>query len=108
MVSHGCVRLEQPMELAKAVLAADRAGRATPSQHAIDAGDTLRAPLPQPIAVFLLYWTAYLAPDGAVNFRDDPYSWDKELARRLALGSAARRVRRRSRRSPKLFRLGSG
>ena len=90
------------MELAQAVLAADpalarRRRRATPSPT----GDTLRAPLPQPIAVFLLYWTAYLAPDGSVNFREDPYAWDRELARRLAqrranAGSGAGEVDRRS------------
>ena len=83
MVSHGCVRLEKPMDLAKAVLAADPRWQGDAVEQAIADGDTLRAPLPQPIAVFLLYWTAYLAPDGSVNFRDDPYSWDRELVKRL-------------------------
>ncbi|CAN5258533.1 murein L,D-transpeptidase [soil metagenome] len=89
MVSHGCVRLEKPMDLAKSVLAADPRWADDAVEQTIAAGDTIRAPLPQPIAVFLLYWTAYLAPDGSVNFRDDPYSWDKELARRLALAPMA-------------------
>jgi murein L,D-transpeptidase YcbB/YkuD len=48
------------------------------------AGKTVRAPAAQPIAVFLLYWTAYVTPDGQMNFRDDPYGWDKELVQRIA------------------------
>ena len=46
--------------------------------------ETVRAKLPQQIAVFLLYWTAYVTPDGQVNFRDDPYGWDRELVQRIA------------------------
>ena len=48
---------------------------------------TVRAPLPRPIAVFLLYWTAYVGPDGQVNFRDDPYGWDETLMQRIDAGS---------------------
>ena len=83
MVSHGCVRLEKPMDLAREILAADPRWQGDAIEQTIAAGDTIRAPLPQSIAVFLLYWTAYLAPDGSVNFRDDPYSWDRELVKRL-------------------------
>jgi murein L,D-transpeptidase YcbB/YkuD len=50
----------------------------------IASGKTVRAQLPQQIAVFLLYWTAYVTPDGQVNFRDDPYGWDRELVQRIA------------------------
>ena len=50
----------------------------------IAGGDTVRASLPKPIAVFLLYWTAYVGPDGQVNFRSDPYNWDHILTQKLA------------------------
>jgi murein L,D-transpeptidase YcbB/YkuD len=87
MVSHGCVRLEHPVVLAKAVFDGD--GKWTPEaiDSAIDAGDTVRAPLGKPISVFLLYWTAYVGPDGATNFRADPYDWDHALMQRIAAAS---------------------
>ncbi len=75
LASHGCVRLQKPIELAKALLAGDM----TWTPEKIDA--TLAS---GQIAVFLLYWTAYVTPDGQVNFRDDPYGWDRELVQRIA------------------------
>ena len=84
LASHGCVRLEKPIPLAKQLLAADPAWSPEVVDATIAAGKTVRAPLAQPIAVFLLYWTAYVTPDGQVNFRDDPYGWDRELVLRIA------------------------
>jgi len=88
LASHGCVRLEKPIPLAKQLLAADPAWGPDVVDATIAAGKTVRAPLAQPMAVFLLYWTAYVTPDGQVNFRDDPYGWDKVLVQRIAAASA--------------------
>ena len=44
----------------------------------IDSGDTKRVKLQTPIAVVILYWTAYVGR-GQVGFRADLYSWDKTL-----------------------------
>jgi murein L,D-transpeptidase YcbB/YkuD len=84
LASHGCVRLEKPVVLAKAMLTGDPAWTPEAVDAAIAAGKTVRAQLPEPIAVFLLYWTAYVTPDGQVNFRDDPYGWDSQLVQRIA------------------------
>jgi L,D-transpeptidase YcbB len=84
MVSHGCVRLEHPVELAKTVFDGDPKWTPDTIASTIDAGDTVRASLPKPISVFLLYWTAYVGPDGAANFRGDPYDWDHALMQRIA------------------------
>jgi murein L,D-transpeptidase YcbB/YkuD len=84
LASHGCVRLQKPIELAKALLAGDPVWTPDKIDATLASGDTVRAKLPQQIAVFLLYWTAYVTPDGQVNFRDDPYGWDRELVQRIA------------------------
>jgi murein L,D-transpeptidase YcbB/YkuD len=56
-------------------------------QAAIDKAKTVRAPLPAPIAVYLLYWTAFVGPDGLADFRADPYDWDSELMQRIDAGA---------------------
>jgi murein L,D-transpeptidase YcbB/YkuD len=84
LASHGCVRLEKPLDLAKAVMEGDPTWTPQVIEDTIAGGKTVRAQLPQQIAVFLLYWTAYVTPDGQVNFRDDPYGWDRELVQRIA------------------------
>ncbi len=84
LASHGCVRLQKPIELAKALLAGDPIWTNEKIDATLAGGDTVRAKLPQQIAVFLLYWTAYVTPDGQVNFRDDPYGWDRDLVQRIA------------------------
>ena len=82
-VSHGCVRLEKPVVLADAVMQGDP--KWTPDQinDTIASGDTVRAPLPRPISVFLFYWTAFATADGQVSFRGDPYDWDRALMQRI-------------------------
>ncbi|ENZ82954.1 L,D-transpeptidase family protein [Caulobacter vibrioides] len=84
LASHGCVRLQKPIELAKALMAGDPIWTPEKIDETLASGETVRAKLPQQIAVFLLYWTAYVTPDGQVNFRDDPYGWDRELVQRIA------------------------
>jgi murein L,D-transpeptidase YcbB/YkuD len=87
LASHGCVRLEKPIPLAKQLLASSPDWQPDVVDATIAAGKTVRAQLAQPIAVFLLYWTAYMTPDGQMNFRDDPYGWDKVLVQRIAAGA---------------------
>jgi murein L,D-transpeptidase YcbB/YkuD len=85
--SHGCVRLERPVVLAKALLDGDAQWTPDVIDSTIAGGDTVRAPLGKPIAVFLLYWTSFVGADGAVNFRSDPYHWDHALMQRIEMVS---------------------
>jgi murein L,D-transpeptidase YcbB/YkuD len=83
MVSHGCVRLEKPVILADTVMQGDPKWTPDMIDQTIAARATVRAPIPRPISVFLLYWTAFAAADGQVSFRGDPYNWDQALTQRL-------------------------
>ena len=89
LASHGCVRLQRPVVLAKALLRGDSAWSPEAIDTALAEGKTIRAQLPGQISVFLFYWTAYVAPDGSVNFRDDPYGWDTQLVQRIAAGAGS-------------------
>jgi murein L,D-transpeptidase YcbB/YkuD len=82
LASHGCVRLEKPVPLAELMVQDDPklAGRI---QTLIETGKTQRVTLPKQVAVYLLYWTAFSSANGTMNFRDDPYGWDKLLANKI-------------------------
>ena len=94
--SHGCVRLEKPGELARLLLRNDPEWQPAQIQAAIDAGKTLRVPLKEEdqVSVYLLYWTAYAGANGAMNFRADPYGWDKTLAGKIENRSAVTAAQR--------------
>lgn len=84
LASHGCVRLERPGDLARLLLQDDPAWSGDAVDAAVAAGETKRARLSKPIAVYLLYWTAFAGSNGQMNFRADPYDWDGTLASRIA------------------------
>lgn len=88
LASHGCVRLEKPAELARLLLSRDPAWNPEAIQAAVDVGKTQRVKLPGEVAVYLLYWTAYASANGAMNFRADPYGWDRTLAAKIEKRSA--------------------
>jgi murein L,D-transpeptidase YcbB/YkuD len=46
---------------------------------AVAKGDTVRARLQTPVAVYLLYWTAFASANGQISFRGDPYGGDSGL-----------------------------
>lgn len=82
-LSHGCVRLEKPVQLAQLLLA--RQGWAPDRVTAeIATGRTQTVPLKTPTALYVLYWTATVAIDGQVEFRPDIYGWDRKLTDALA------------------------
>ena len=90
-LSHGCVRVEDPRDLAWRVIDSD-SWPETAIDQAIVSGETRRVPLKQAIPVYVLYWTAFVDPDGTVEFRDDIYGRDQRLAEALAARRAQLRL----------------
>lgn len=88
LASHGCVRLEKPADLARQLMSTTPEWPAATIDQTVAAGKTVRAKLAAPVAVYLLYWTAFAGPSGQVAFRDDPYRWDGTLAAKIAARSA--------------------
>ena len=81
--SHGCIRLERPLELADYVL---RGSDWTPERirQTVAGEQRTEAKLPEPLPVHLTYFTAWVDDDGRVEFRDDLYGHDARLAQALA------------------------
>lgn len=86
-LSHGCVRLEKPRELALALLAGQGWTLAM-IDSAIDAGTTRRVAVQAPIPLYLIYRTAFIDAAGGLNFRPDIYAWDAKLLSALAAVAA--------------------
>ena len=80
--SSGCIRVENPLELADIVIG-DKWPRAR-IDAAIADGRTQTVILDKPIAVKLLYWTAEVDGNGRVSFFPDVYSRDDALITALA------------------------
>jgi murein L,D-transpeptidase YcbB/YkuD len=81
-VSHGCVRLQRAVDLAKMLLDGVEGWSPDRIDQLVATDDTRRVNLPQPVPVMILYWTAYVQ-DGQVFFGRDPYGWDGALVRLL-------------------------
>ena len=78
--SAGCIRVSEPFELAKRVLKDNTHWGQTDLDAILASGETTKIPLEKTVAVYLLYWTAWVNEDGRVNFRRDIYQRDKKIA----------------------------
>jgi L,D-transpeptidase YcbB len=77
--SHGCIRIQKPVELAEFLLHINGEWTKEKIQAAINKGVEQFVQLPQPIPVHLMYWTAWVNQHGKVQFRDDIYGRDVPL-----------------------------
>jgi murein L,D-transpeptidase YcbB/YkuD len=79
-LSHGCVRLERPREMAAALLGT----RVADIDRKIAAGATQTERVTGDIPVYLAYFTAWPDAQGNVRYYKDIYDRDAHLARALA------------------------
>jgi murein L,D-transpeptidase YcbB/YkuD len=88
--SHGCVRVEEAVELADSLV---RGGAPDDTTMRVDsmvtAGAWRRLRLPEPVPVHFVYWTAWVDEGGRLNFRDDIYGLDQRLAEALRARTTA-------------------
>jgi len=78
--SHGCIRVERPFELADYLTRDDPQWSGGQLRAAIDSGEQRDVKLPQPVPVYLLYFTAMPGADGGVAFYEDIYDLDRTQA----------------------------
>ena len=89
--SHGCIRVEKPVELADFVLSADPSWTDENIRSTINRGRTQTIDVPVPVTVYILYFTAWANEDGSVSFHKDIYGLDRVLQNAL-LQSGARKM----------------
>lgn len=77
--SSGCIRLEDPVALARYVLADEEHWNRAALEKTIAQGKPLGLNLPEPIPVYLAYWTAWVDDAGVLQLRDDIYGRDRRL-----------------------------
>lgn len=84
-LSSGCVRVENPLQLAQRLLEADAPGRWSEDalQRAVASGRTRTIALQHSLPVLLNYFTAVVDEAGELQFRADIYQRDKALLRAL-------------------------
>ncbi|HZE19735.1 MAG TPA: L,D-transpeptidase family protein, partial [Candidatus Angelobacter sp.] len=84
--SHGCIRIEHPLELAQILLAGQDSWNDGKIQDAIASGEMQNVAIQNPIPVVIVYWTVSVGASGEIRYMKDIYSQDaKALA---ALGGA--------------------
>jgi len=84
-LSHGCIRLEKPDQMAQFVLGWD-AGKV--QEAMMSAQDNRTVNLPKPIPVYIVYGTAY-ARDGQLRFGPDVYDRDDALVKATTAGAVS-------------------
>ncbi len=75
--SSGCIRVQQPVQLAGKLLEMDPGWDERRVREAIASGETRTVPIPKPVPIYLVYLTAWVDPDGVPHFRDDVYGRDQ-------------------------------
>lgn len=82
-LSHGCIRVERPMDLALWLLAPDPKWTPERLQEALADPKTQRVYLSEDVAVYVSYWTAVANEDGSVDSFTDLYGLDAALDAKL-------------------------
>lgn len=77
--SSGCIRLAKPLELALYLLQGSRLNSMDSLNAALASEKTQQMTIPSPIAVHIVYMTAWVDRDGTVQFRPDIYKRDLTL-----------------------------
>jgi len=81
--SHGCIRIQHPIELAVYLLRNDPRWNRDALLAALDDAEDRSVPLPEPMPIHLLYWTAWADQDGTIEFRRDIHDRDTPLWKAL-------------------------
>ena len=75
--SHGCIRLERPLELATLLLSGQDSWTPAKISEVIESGNTENVELTHPVPVMIVYWTVSVGATGEIRYTRDIYNWDR-------------------------------
>lgn len=78
-VSHGCVRIEKPKDLAKYLMQYSELNEEEKEEIGSSGKKTIRVNLKEPIPVYILYFTAFADLSGQIKYYKDVYEKDAAL-----------------------------
>ena len=81
--SHGCIRLSEPEKMANYLLQDNTKWSPEKINAAMNSGNEQYVKLKDPVPVFITYYTAWVDENGRLNFRDDIYGHDKNIAEKM-------------------------
>jgi len=85
-VSHGCIRLERPWDLARYVYRSSIDEDMSELDRIRSSRERTRVELDRPIPVYLVYLTNWVDEEGVVAFHDDVYNRDARVDHRVEVG----------------------
>jgi L,D-transpeptidase YcbB len=85
--SHGCIRLEEPEKMANYLLRNEPGWDAGKVDEYLNSSTEKYVKLKNAVPVVITYYTAWVDDRGQLNFRDDIYNHDRELAVKMFSGN---------------------
>jgi murein L,D-transpeptidase YcbB/YkuD len=83
--SHGCIRLSEPEKMAEYLLRNNASWDDMKIMEAMNSEKEQFVKLKEPVEVFITYYTAWVDEQGKLNFREDIYSHDEKIKRKMFL-----------------------
>jgi murein L,D-transpeptidase YcbB/YkuD len=81
--SHGCIRVENPKKLAVYLLRNDKTWSEEKIDKVLKTNTNTGIAVQPNIPVYIAYFTAWVDSEGNLNFRNDIYNLDSELAKEI-------------------------
>ncbi len=81
--SHGCIRVENPKKLAMYLLQKDKTWNQIKVDSVLQTNEETKIAIHPTIPVYIVYFTAWVDSKGNLNFRNDIYNLDVELAKEI-------------------------
>ncbi|KAB1157581.1 L,D-transpeptidase family protein [Flavobacterium luteum] len=81
--SHGCIRVQEPRKLALYLLRNTENWNEEKVDTILKTNSLVTIPIKPTVAVYIVYFTAWVDDSGELNFRNDVYNLDKQLEKEI-------------------------